>query len=295
MQKNLWAVATLWFYCLQAAWAEPEPTEFTFRAPESGLDLRYNYDFLVLQLALEKTAAKYGPYRLAPSPRMNFLRVQKALSSNTYPNFFVKLSYEDRLVRELGLVYAKYPVDRGIVGYRVCFANPQSRDRLVEGRGKGNVLDYVIGQGSGWADGEILRSNGFKVVDVPQYESLFTMVAGKRFDLFCRGANELLDEMEAHRFVADLVVDETMVIAYPLPRFFFGNAASKLGAERIEEGLVAAHQDGSLIRLWRENYERSIDFVKLRQRDIHWFKNPFLNDLKFNYGKYFMDPMTEGK
>ncbi len=48
---------------------------------------------------------------------------------------------------------------------------------------------------------EILRENGFQVREVSEYESLFKMVAGKRFDLFCRGTNELLSEWETHKSI----------------------------------------------------------------------------------------------
>ena len=59
----------------------------------------------------------------------------------------------------------------------------------------------------------------FKVVEVSRYESLFRMVAINRFDLFCRGTNELLEEFNAHRDIPDLTYDEAISIAYPMPRF----------------------------------------------------------------------------
>ncbi|MDZ7939284.1 MAG: hypothetical protein U5M53_13820, partial [Rhodoferax sp.] len=71
---------------------------FTYRPGESSKDLRYEYDTAVLRLALEKTVAKYGAYQLVPSPSMTFLRAFESLSRNIYPNFFVKLSYEQKLV-----------------------------------------------------------------------------------------------------------------------------------------------------------------------------------------------------
>ncbi|WP_294770859.1 hypothetical protein [uncultured Rhodoferax sp.] len=272
-----------------------ETTVFTYRAPETDKDVRYAYDFSVLQLALEKTVAKYGPYQLLPSPAMTFPRAIKMVENNQYPNFFIKLSYEQRLVSDLNFVFAKYPVDRGIVGYRVCFANPQSKQRLMSLSSAADLRNFVMGQGSGWADVEILRSNGFKVVEVNQYENLFHMVAGNRFDLFCRGANELQDEYEANKSIPNLVYDESMSIAYPLPRFFFGHASNRKAAERIEEGLIAAHNDGSLIEMWRRHYASSIDFVKLSRRNIYWFENPLLAGLQFNYRQYFFDPLREKK
>jgi hypothetical protein len=51
---------------------------------------------------------------------------------------------------------------------------------------------YTIGQGIGWQDAKILQHNGLNVVDVDAYESLFKMVAAGRIDLFCTGANQLM-------------------------------------------------------------------------------------------------------
>jgi hypothetical protein len=142
--------------------AGEDATVFTYRSSESDRDPRYHYGFAVLRLALDKTVVKYGPYQLKPSPRMTFPRAIKAVEYNQYPNFFVKLSYEQRLVSDLKFVFAKYPVDRGIVGYRVCFSNPESKKRLSTVESVADLKEFVIGQGSGWSDVEILRSNGFK-------------------------------------------------------------------------------------------------------------------------------------
>jgi hypothetical protein len=299
LDRQLKKISVVGLLCLAIFGGRPaageEATLFTYRSSESDWDPRYHYDFAVLRLALEKTVSKYGPYQLNPSPRMTFPRTIKAIENNQYPNFFVKLSYEQRLVSDLKFVFAKYPVDRGIVGYRVCFANPDSKQRLSTVKSVADLKNFVMGQGSGWSDVEILRSNGFKVVEVSQYKNLFPMVANNRFDLFCRGGNELLDEYEANKTIPNLVYDESMSLAYPMPRFFFGHSSNSKGAERIEEGLIAAHKDGSLVELWRRNYAASIEFVKYSRRTIYWIENPLLSGLKFDYRQYFFDPLREKK
>lgn len=268
-------------------------TVFTYRAPESERDTRYQYDTAVLKLALEKTVSKYGAFRLQASPPMNFARAISALQQNTYPNFFIKLSYEDELVHAGKATYARFPVDLGIVGYRVCFANEDSKRRVANAKSLDDLRKLTMGQGQGWADVTILRSNGFQVVEVSAYESLFRMVALGRFDLLCRGTNELLEELESHKDIAGLTYDEAISIAYPLPRFFFTHAANQQAAERIEEGLLLAYKDGSLQKEWIKNYRRSIDFVRLEKRRIFWIDNPLLKNLNFNYRQYFFDPLSE--
>ena len=61
--------------CLPAWAAE---LVLTLRAPETAADQRQIYDNAVLRLALDKTRASHGPYRLRQSPPMN---KQRALLS----------------------------------------------------------------------------------------------------------------------------------------------------------------------------------------------------------------------
>jgi hypothetical protein len=96
---------------------------------------------------------------------------------------------------------------------------------------------YSIGQGIGWADSLILRHNGFRVIEVQNYDSLFKMVAAGRIDLYCRGVNELRKEYESYRYITRLTYDESFALAYPLPRFYYMGAFNKDAKERMEVGL----------------------------------------------------------
>ncbi len=279
----------LMMQCAFLCAAHAQVTVFTYRQAESKLDQRYVYDHAVLQLALEKTRAKYGAFSLVPSPPMNFLRAMHSLTANAYPNFFVKQSYEEQYVSSMKLTFVRFPVDLGIVGYRICFTNDETKQRLQSVNSLPDLQAFSMGQGYGWADVEILRSNGFNVTQAP-YESLFQMVAIGRFNLFCRGVNEFLEEWNRHKDIKGLTYDESIAIAYPLPRFFFTHPSNSKAAERIEEGILMAYKDGSLYELWHANYKESIDFAQLKKRKIFWLENPNLAQIDFNYRQYFCDP-----
>lgn len=268
------------------AFSATNATIFTFRRAESEKDLRYEYDNELLRLALESTIETDGPYQLVPSPIMNYARARAYISDNSLPNFIIKLSYEPRFESQ-GMAYAPFPVDLGIVGYRVCFANPEVAEQFSQAKTYNDLRNFNYGQGTGWADVEILRHNGFTVTEVSEYESLFRMVANRRFDLFCRGANELLDEMNMHQHIQNLSYDKSIALFYPLPRFFYTNATNTSALDRIHRGLINAYDNGSLQRLWRKHYQKGIDFVELDQRRIFILENPLIKDLKFDYQKYF--------
>ncbi|MDE1460717.1 hypothetical protein [Spartinivicinus poritis] len=268
-------------------------TTFTYRAPESGKDARYNYDTSVLELALKKTREAYGDYVLKPSPVMNFARAIRSAEQNQYENFFFKQSYDSALEQK-ELVYVPFPIDLGIVGYRVCFLSKKIKERVASAKSFAELSQFTHGQGVGWADTRILENSGMKVTSVHNYESLFHLVAANRFDLFCRGANELYEEYNAYKHIKNLSYDTSMSIAYPLPRFFYTHKSNTAAIERVYKGLRMAYKDGSLKLLWLKSYKQSIDFVELSKRQIYWIENPNLKGLESDeYRQYFYDPFKE--
>ncbi len=262
----------------------------SFRDAESQKDRRHEYNLALLKLALEKTRSDYGNYRLQPVPAMNIARSVQAMKKNEYPNLVVELSYEDSYANT-SLTYIPFPVDLGVVGYRICFTAPTLPSPLPTD--KKRLQRYTIGQGIGWADVEILRHNGFRVMEVGNYESLFKMVAAGRFDLLCRGINELYLEYESHSEIPGLHYDSTLAIHYPLPRFFFIHQSNQLARERIHKGLLRAYKDGSLQRLWQKEYQSSIDQADLAHRTIIFLDNPLIRTLPKDYQQYLYDPLNK--
>lgn len=264
------------------------PLVITYRAPESNKDKRFDYDNALLKMALDKTTDEYGEYQLVASKPMNFVRAMSVVKQNSLPNFFIKLSYYDTISPQIS--YVPFPVDLGIVGYRVCFISPLGKERLARASHIDVVAELVHGQGQGWLDVEILRHNNFKVIEVSGYERLFSMVATNRFDLFCRGVNELLEEFDAHKEIKNLDYDTNIAFTYPLPRLFYTHQSNKLAIERITKGLLIAYHDGSLVKLWLKNYETSISFSQLENRKIYHLENPLLKNINFDFQQYFYQP-----
>ena len=263
-------------------------TVVTVRAPESPTDKRYDYDNAVIKLALDKTVAKYGTYRIALSPVLSYAQATDALFNNSLNNFVMKASYDQNFSQHAAFV--EFPVDLGIVGYRVCFTSQANKERVAQVQTLDDLKQLTHGQGTGWADVEILRQNGFTVREVSHYQSLFLLTAHGSFDLFCRGTNELLPEYEEFKKFPDLTYNETFSLAYPLPRFFFTAKENQELIKRLDEGIKMAYADGSLQQLWLSNYQDSINFVRLDKRKIFYIDNPLLKGLSDNYKKYMYKP-----
>lgn len=259
-------------------------TVFTYRSPESPVDSRYDYDNALLKLSLEKTMDTDGEYILKPSPQMNFRRMNDYLSRGILTNPIFKQSATNDNCDEFD--YINFPVDLGIVGYRVFFVAPRIKEEFEKVSTLEELRRYTIIQGSGWSDIEILKSAGLNVIDIPKYESLFIEIIKNRADLLSRGINEILDEMTSHQNLKLLDYNDNVVLYYPLPRFFFSSKGNEEALDRVRRGLLIAYEDGSLVDLWEEYYEDSILSVNLESRKVIKIGNPLVSRIDKSYEKY---------
>lgn len=262
------------------------------RSPLDFGNNRYVYDIEVLRLALEKTRPAYGDYQLRGLPATNYARLLHSLRQNTHPNLILEISYDKKWDESHELTYIPFPIDLGIIGYRICFVNPAVKEEIKQVTSLQDLRQYTMGQGVGWADIGILRHNGFTVTELSSYISMFKMVAGGRFDLLCRGANELMKEFEQYKNMGKLTYDESFALVYPMPRFFYMNSQNPLLKKRLEEGLHLAYRDGSLMELWRKENQQSVEFAQIQKRKVFYLDNPLIKGLPKDYEQYFIDPMN---
>ncbi|RLW59044.1 MAG: hypothetical protein B6D70_12710 [gamma proteobacterium symbiont of Stewartia floridana] len=283
--KLRFAMLILAFFAESPAFSE---TIFTHLSPATKDDTRQGYHIELLSLALEKTVDKYGPYRLVPAPVMNAARSMSSVRDNLYPNFFVNEQVTAKRLEELG--YVPFPIHMGIIGYRVFFVSPKAKQKINKAISLEQLKKFSIGQGLGWGDIEILKSNEFTVIVANNYEGLFEMVASNRIDLLARGVNEVMGEFDTFKRQIDLQLDESVAIYYPLPRYFFTHPSNETAIQRVTEGLFAAYEDGSLLRLWEKYYLDSVSRVNLSERVIFKLDNPFIEGIDKSYEKYLYKP-----
>ncbi len=268
-----------------------EPLVITFREPESRTDQRLDYETELLRLALEKTREDFGPYRLQPGSAVNLPRAISMARQQEVANLFFKTSYSTLLNREFA--HPPYPVDRGVMGYRICFVHSDKADRVSRATSLEELRQFTIGQGRGWLDVDILRHNGFTVVEADNYANLFPMLAAGRIDLFCRGMTEVEPEWQTNQHLQGLSLDNSFALYYPLPRFFWTHRDNRQALERITRGLERALADGSAHQLWEQYHGRYLDFVKLDKRRLYTLENPNLEGIDDDYAHYFYNPLPD--
>lgn len=262
-----------------------------YRAQEHEGDARFVYDLQLLKLALEQDPT-LPKVTLKPVPSINNARTVAMIGNNSIPGFVASLGYKKEYSQH-NLIAIPFPVNLGIHGYRVCFMSSSLERELGSVESLDQLLDYVHGQGKGWRDVEVLRYNGFNVLEMSNFESLFKMVAKNRIDFFCRGASELYREYRAHRHIEDLSYDKSFVLYYPFPRFFYTHASNKDLAERILNGLKVAHGKGLVQELGLKYYQPSVDFVELHKRRVFELDNPHMLDFPYDVDQYLYRPLQE--
>lgn len=270
-------------------------TRLTYPLSSDGVDSRYDYDWAVLQTAMEKTVATYGPYRqhqseVAMSP-------QRVLQEMDAPqgriNVFVRATSPQLEQRFLPI---RLPVDRGLLGYRLLLIRAADQARFAGVRSLDDLRQLRAGLGRDWADVSIFKAAGVPVVEGSYYEGLFGMLEVGRFDFYSRSADEALREFdERHSSHPQIAIESTLLLHYPLPRYFFvrRDAEGQKLARRIAAGMEIMLKDGSLNTLFRQHKGKLIKKTALFKRRLIKLPNPDLSpQTPLARSEWWINPLT---
>lgn len=271
-----------------------EVMTYIHHPPESARDVRYVYQWEVLRTALEKTKGEWGPYRLVASEVMTERRQAYELRNATGALTVMYLGTTPDFEREL--VPVRIPIDRSLGGYGVFLVRAGEQARFDAVRGLDDLRQFTFGLGQGWIDVEILRSNRFRVVTGSSYDGLFEMLVNRRFDVFLRGAVEILDEYEPRKAeLRDLRIEDSLILYYPLPMYFWfaKTPEGRRLAERAEAGLRIMLADGSYDEIFDRFQRSKIERLHLKTRTVYRIDNPFLGpETPLADRRLWFDPKT---
>lgn len=263
--------------CLPGAWAQAY--DRLVYPLSVGVDSRYQYDWAVLRMALDKSRAQYGAYSLhQATTSMSPARItQELLMPTGHINILVRATAPEL---ERQFLPVRIPVDRGLLGYRVFLVRRDDLSRFAAVRTLDDLRRLRAGLGKDWIDVPVLRAAGLPTEEGSAYEGLFSMLEAGRFDYFSRAADEALREYDERRAAHPrLAIEPTLLLHYPLPRYFFlrRDAEGKQLAARIEAGLETMVRDGSLNALFQHYKGATIAAANLRHRRVLTIPNPTLS------------------
>ncbi|HVR41594.1 MAG TPA: ABC transporter substrate-binding protein [Thermoanaerobaculia bacterium] len=267
---------------------------YVYHPPESSLDVRYLYQWEILRTALEKTKAKWGPYAMVASERMSERRQAFELKNATGKLTVMYLSTTPDF--EKTLIPVRISVDRSLSGYCVLLIRKGDAKRFAAIRSIDDLRKFRYGLGLGWIDVDILRASKFNVVTGSSYDGLFEMLSSGRFDIFLRGATEVLDEYDQYKkTLPNLEIEESLIFYYPLPMYFWfaRNDAGRRLAARAEEGMRMMIADGTYDAIFDKYQRRKIERLRLKQRKIFRIENPFVGpETPLKDKRLWFDPQT---
>ena len=151
--------------------------------------------------------------------------------------------------REEEFIPVKFNLLRGINEYRVLLIRADEQHRFDQVKTLEDLRRFKIGSGIHWSDTQVYNFNGLPMVTSYAYDTMFRMLAAKRFDYMARSLQEVGYELKQYGKLG-LTVEKNLLIHYPQPIYFFLNKKHKALATRIEQGLLLAQADGSLDELF---------------------------------------------
>ena len=252
---------------VQTAAAAP-PLVVTYPGPAVAADTRADYYLNLLDLIMRETGV---PYRLQPYPVIAAgPRVLEELNSGSD----IDLSWGPTThTWEEETLPIRIPIDKGILGWRLFLINAADLPLFAEMRTLDQLKAYSAGLQHDWIDVGILRGNGLPVVDASVYETMFQMLALRRFRYFPRGVGER--EGEAKRFAGlGLVIEPTLALHYPSTTYFFVSKRNPALHDLIERGLRAAMRDGSFDKLFDKFNGAALRRAHLESRTVFELSAP---------------------
>mgnify|MGYP000049338932 FL=1 len=261
-------------------------------SPVSKDDKRFDYGINLLRQVLNKTSSSHGSFNMFPAEGMNVGRAIEFLKSGETEAVNVVWTTSSKK-REDSLLPIRIPIRKGLLGYRIFLIKKEDQAKFAAIQTLEELKQLRVGQGHIWNDVKVFQGNGFEVVTGPSYEGLFRMLMEDRFDYFSRGINEAPEEYESRKNkFPNLFIEDSILLYYPWPKYFFTSKKNPALAERIELGLRMMIEDGSFERLFIKYHSKDIERVNLKNRKLFKMYNPLLPaTTPFDQKELWFDPV----
>lgn len=179
---------------------------------------------------------------------------------------------------EQSLIPIRIPVYKGLMGHRIFLMKQPMVEKLAAVKTLDDLKKFNFGQGEEWADTAILKASGFNVVTGTRYNNMFDMLVLGRYQLFPRAVHEIWKEESTWK-EKGVLVDDTLMLVYPMPAYIFVSPKKPELAALIRMGLMRSIEDGSFDRLFYENTQVKTTLQKadFSRRKVFYLENPYLS------------------
>ena len=272
MKIRILLFAVLFFLGATISSTFAEGQKVFYPRPETELDERTGFPLTLLQLIFEhiQNGEKYD-LRQTPiaMPRGRALML---LQRNVVVDIFWS---QTSVEREDKLLPVRFPIYKGMMGWRVLLIKKGNQNTFNGVQTIKSIRQLIAIQAHDWADYQILEANGLRVQGATSYEELFSLVGRGRADYFPRSVVEVMSE-QPYIDKYKLQVEESLILKYPAPMYFFVNKDNLELAKDIEIGLQRAVDNGSYDLLFTSIYEQTLQTLNVDKRNVIELTNPLL-------------------
>lgn len=244
---------------------QAEAQVYVINSDEAGFDRRGIYTRALIQEALARTVPRYGPAELKiDGERYSRLRLIQAVERGDQISVAV-LPSNPKL--EERLLPVKIDLADGLLGLRISLIREQDISLFSSLTAASDLKRFIAGAGADWEIALRFKQLGVTVLEAGDYEALFPMLVRGRFDHLSRSVMEVLDEYNNHKAsLPGLAVEPALLLETDMPLYAFLSPKAAALRQRLQEGLQALSDDGTIRRTVRGQFEKDLIDLKLAQR-----------------------------
>lgn len=246
-----------------------------YAAPIPVIHNKINNDNEGYSLNLLKLALSYHGKKYVTQPTEVSYSQTKQMEEIKFGGISVLWAGTSRELEE-ELQPVRIPLFKGMLGSRIFIIRHDMQHLFNDIRTLEDLKKIRLGQGTTWADTQILKAAGLNVVTAHKYDSLFYMLEGGRFDAYPRGVHEPWGEIVRHKDLR-LIVEKNIMVIYRMPLYFFVGPGNMPLANDIESGLNQAIADGSFDKLFFSNkmIQETLASANMEDRIKFYLDNPY--------------------
>ena len=171
---------------------------------------------------------------------------------------------------EKDFIPVRYPLLRGLSGYRLIFINKKLAPAFKKIQRKEELAKYQGIQGVGWVDTLILRAGGLPH-DETNWPNIYPMIEAGRSVYHCFGVLDIFRKYDQHNMKdSNITIAENLAVYYPLYTYFYVNKDRPDIAARIQLLFERCYADGSFVTFFNNHpyVKGSIQRARMDQRTI---------------------------
>lgn len=237
------------------------------------------YQLALIEKSLQVTEPQFGKYSIALNERFYpARRVVEEVKDGGNINIFAGPAIKN--LTASGLIPIPIPIHKGLSGMRIMLIRSGDQKLYTDIRSQHELKKLVSGQILSWIDVNILETSNFTVRQAPDTDSLLAMLEAGHIDNIPLGADTVLKALQngldtSH---SGIEIEQSKIIYYPLPFFFFVSNKSPELAKRIRTGLEMMMDSGEFDQIFYTHFDETLAKLKLHERTIFRLENTYLSD-----------------